>query len=208
MTSFPRRRAINLAVAIAVAIVLAALLTFPFRSLSNSDAQAVVPYIPERLHPVTIKTPAGIGTLRTEQRDIHGNPVGVACSTCHADSGDRPLIERSAELTVFHTDLKFAHGQLSCSSCHNPDDRDLLRLADGQKIAFVDTMQLCAQCHGTQHRSYENGAHGGMVGYWDLSKGGRERNDCVACHDPHQPAYPQVMPAPPPRDRFFNVKGH
>ncbi|MFU8806314.1 MAG: cytochrome c3 family protein, partial [Bradymonadaceae bacterium] len=158
------------------------------------------------LHPVVIKTPEGIGTLRTDLRDIHDKGIGVACSTCHAETADHPLIEHTDDLEAFHTDIEVAHGELSCSSCHHPDDRDSLRLADGQKRAFAETTQLCAQCHGTQFRSYENGAHGGMVGHWDLSQGGRERNDCVVCHDPHSPAYPQVMPAAPPRDRFFNLK--
>jgi hypothetical protein len=29
------------------------------------------------------------------------------------------------------------------------------------------------------------------------------RNSCVACHAAHEPAYPTVMPAPPPNDRFL-----
>jgi hypothetical protein len=44
--------------------------------------------------------------------------------------------------------------------------------------------------------------HGGMRGHWDLSRGPRERNHCVACHDPHAPAFGQFEPVPGPRDRF------
>jgi hypothetical protein len=40
-----------------------------------------------------------------------------------------------------------------------------------------------------------------MVGYWDLAKGGRIRNNCIDCHHPHAPKYPIVTPAPRPRDR-------
>lgn len=159
-------------------------------------------------HDVVILTPPGIGTLRTGLTDIHGDPVGVACSTCHADRAelvDKPMIEHAEDLTEFHTELEFAHGTLTCSSCHHPDDRDKLRLSNQTEVAFTDVMTLCAQCHGTQYRSYENGAHGGMTGYWDLSRGPRERNNCVACHNPHAPAFPQMQPAPPPRDRFFNL---
>ena len=62
-------------------------------------------------------------------------------------------------------------------------------------------MRLCAQCHGPQFRDYGKGAHGGMEGHWDLSRGGRTRNHCVDCHDPHVPAIRQVQPAGRARDR-------
>ena len=66
----------------------------------------------------------------------------------------------------------------------------------------ADALRLCAQCHGPQYRDYRHGAHGGMRGHWDLSRGPRERNHCVACHDPHAPAFGQFEPVPGPRDRF------
>jgi hypothetical protein len=64
-------------------------------------------------------------------------------------------------------------------------------------------MALCAQCHGTQKRDYDHGAHGGMRGYWDLKRGPRERNHCVSCHDPHAPKFGTFMPVHPPKDRFL-----
>jgi hypothetical protein len=69
-------------------------------------------------------------------------------------------------------------------------------------------MTLCAQCHGPQFRDYQHGAHGGMSGFWDLSKGGRTRNNCIDCHDPHAPKYPTVTPARGPNDRFQTGGGH
>jgi hypothetical protein len=69
-------------------------------------------------------------------------------------------------------------------------------------------MRLCAQCHGPQYRDYQNGAHGGMTGNWDLSKGGRVRNNCIDCHDPHAPRYPTVTPSRGPNDRFLTGGGH
>jgi hypothetical protein len=45
-----------------------------------------------------------------------------------------------------------------------------------------------------------------MKGYWDLQRGPRQRNGCIGCHAAHAPAYPQVLPAPPPRDRFLSPK--
>ena len=76
-----------------------------------------------------------------------------------------------------------------------------LRLADGAALPYTEVMQLCAQCHGPQHRDYQHGAHGGMAGYWDLSKGGRTRANCIDCHVPHAPKYQPVQPARGPNDR-------
>lgn len=170
----------------------------------KEEAMAAEPYIAsEPFYDVIIESPPGLGTLRTGLVDGDQNPVGVACSTCHADRDEGPLIEHVEGLREFHTELEFSHGTLSCSSCHHPDDRDQLRLSDGKAVPFADVMELCAQCHSSQYKSYERGAHGGMVGHWDLSQGERVRNNCVACHNPHEPAFPTLMPAAPPRDRFF-----
>jgi formate-dependent nitrite reductase cytochrome c552 subunit len=85
-------------------------------------------------------------------------------------------------------------------SCHNAENYDSLRRADGQEVSFGRVMDLCAQCHGPQFRDYTHGAHGGMNGHWDLRSGPRTRNNCIDCHDPHAPAYPKVMPVFPPKD--------
>jgi hypothetical protein len=154
---------------------------------------------------VHIESSRELGTLKT--RVGEEEYAGVMCSTCHSIPGDKPAAERPTELEEFHTSMKFTHGDLSCNSCHNPDDRNTLRLANGKAIAFEDTMDLCGQCHGPQQRDYNNGAHGGMNGHWDLSQGPRTRNNCVNCHDPHDPAFPTMMPAPPPRDRFLGEPG-
>ena len=101
----------------------------------------------------------------------------------------------------FHQGLAYRHGNQSCLSCHNAGNYDLLKKADGTSLPYPAVMELCAQCHGTQYRDYKAGAHGGMNGYWDLSKGPRQRNTCTDCHDPHSPAYPHVTPVFSPVDR-------
>lgn len=136
-----------------------------------------------------------------------GARVEVACGTCHATSEPRPALRDSAALTNFHQGLQFAHGGLPCLSCHDAGNYDRLRLANGDAVAFPDVMTLCGQCHGPQWRDYQQGAHGGMSGHWDLSRGGRVRNACVHCHDPHLPAFPSAQPALPPADRFLSGKG-
>lgn len=152
-------------------------------------------------HAVNVKPGPATPTVLTNALNRAGSPVPVACSTCHTTRA--PNIERhaSAELTEFHQGLAYKHGDLSCLSCHNSTNYDTLRKADGSAIAYPNVMELCGQCHGPQLRDYRAGAHGGMTGHWDLSKGPRERNNCVNCHDPHAPAYARVKPVFAPVDR-------
>jgi hypothetical protein len=133
--------------------------------------------------------------------DYHGNETTIVCATCHATrEPDRSNGAGRKTPQAFHQGLVYAHGGQSCLSCHNADDYDSLRLADGRKLAFADSQQLCAQCHGPQTRDYQHGSHGGMRGYWDKTQGDRTRNTCLDCHDPHAPAYPAWTPVFPPRD--------
>jgi formate-dependent nitrite reductase cytochrome c552 subunit len=130
----------------------------------------------------------------------------LQCFACH--SLKPPNLESASgqDLDQFHQGLQFAHGQLTCASCHNArDNYSTLKLADGRAIPFEESITLCAQCHGTQYRDYLHGAHGGMTGYWDLSRGERVRNHCQHCHDPHAPRYPTFQPAAPPQDKFKPV---
>jgi len=154
------------------------------------------------LHPVIIKRPAGTPKVATGLTNFHGQPVMALCSSCHATTTPNIDTRASAELDQFHQGLNYVHGNLSCLSCHNAKNYDTLRLADSRPVEFADVMTLCSQCHGPQRRDYNMGLHGGMIGYWDLTKGGRTRNTCINCHDPHAPAFPLVMPVLPPKDRI------
>jgi len=164
---------------------------------------------PEPKFETIIRLPDGIGTARSHLKRIDGTSKGVACSTCHAlDAEDKPMARKADELEEFHGNMNLQHGTLDCQSCHNPDDRDQLRLASGDAIPFTKVMDLCGQCHGPQSRDYFKGSHGGMTGYWDLSRGPRERNSCLHCHDAHVPKFQPVMPVFPPRDRFLDEGDH
>jgi formate-dependent nitrite reductase cytochrome c552 subunit len=161
------------------------------------------------LHPVVVRVPSGSPVVPTGTVDEKGRPVIVACATCHATKAANAVAKLGTPLKFFHQGLIGEHGNLSCASCHNPaDGYASLRLADGKSVPYVDVMTLCAQCHGPQFRDYQHGAHGGMTGHWDLVKGGRVRNNCIHCHDPHSPKYPTVMPAPGPNDRLQIRGGH
>lgn len=158
------------------------------------------------LHPIEIRNPPSLGTVDTGLRDARGASVGVACATCH-DPHHPDALARKAEVPEdFHGAIELQHGELPCASCHEPEDRTRLRLADGRTLAMTDVLTLCGQCHGPQLRNFRKGSHGGGRGYWDRSRGAWVRNSCVACHAAHAPAYPLVMPAPPPNDRFLPTR--
>ena len=153
-------------------------------------------------HPVFIR-PGRVPRVDTGLLDREGNSIQVSCSTCHATRQPNNENKSTQDLDEFHVGLTVAHGSISCLSCHNPDDYDALKLADGTRVEFEDVMTLCAQCHGPQTLDFQNGAHGGMNGYWDLSRGPQTRNNCVDCHNPHSPQFPNMMPTFKPRDRFL-----
>jgi hypothetical protein len=133
-----------------------------------------------------------------------GQVAVIACATCHALREEPHALPTSADaLGPPHGGLRFEHGQVSCASCHHPDNYDQVRLADGTALPLTEAMQLCTQCHGTQARDFARGAHGGMRGSWDRARGPRERNNCLDCHDAHAPSFPSFTPAPPPRDRYL-----
>lgn len=158
--------------------------------------------------PVKIRKPAGPPRCDIGMKNAQGEPITVACSTCHSTRQPNPDNKTTEDLNEFHGSLAIAHGSLSCLSCHNADDYDSLKLADGRRIEFSDVMTLCAQCHGPQMKDYEHGAHGGMTGYWDLSRGPRTKNNCIDCHPPHAPQFPKMMPTFKPRDRFLGKESH
>jgi hypothetical protein len=160
------------------------------------------------IYPVTIKQPSGPPRVATGALDYHGRAITVACSTCHTTRPANVNNRSGADLDLFHQGLTVQHGTNACVSCHNPTNYDQLHLADNSVVEFTNVVTLCAQCHGMQYRSYQHGAHGGMTGYWDLTRGPRQRNGCTSCHDPHVPKYQGAIPMPPPRDRFQVPHSH
>lgn len=153
--------------------------------------------------PVNLRVPAKLTSIETGSTTAAAQEMRVACKTCHSLREPKPLPSSSAELKEFHVGLTVRHGSLTCGSCHDPAaPSERLHLASGEILPMTSVLALCSQCHGPQRRDYDRGMHGGMTGYWDLSRGPRTRNLCVDCHDPHAPAFVGGMPLPPPRDRI------
>jgi hypothetical protein len=151
-----------------------------------------------RLRPVP-----GVPQIAAGPVDAEGRQARVSCSTCHSLKPPVPGQQGGDTLKTFHQGLQVAHGSLTCLSCHNAEDYDALRLANGERVSFERVRDLCAQCHGPQARAYAHGAHGGMSGFWDKTRGEQVRNQCTHCHAPHAPAFPHMQPTFKPRDRFL-----
>ena len=120
------------------------------------------------------------------------------CSDCHADMEVNPkrrvLEDEHAEISAM---FNHASEQRWCLDCHNPDDRDKLRLANGDLITFDESYYLCGQCHGTIFRDWKAGIHGKRTGEWN---GRKEYRLCVQCHNPHNPRFKPLKPMPPPNN--------
>jgi hypothetical protein len=160
----------------------------------------------DKTHAVEIHASPKLTSVESSTSDGLGRPVRVTCVTCHAArEAGAGFPEHASSLEAFHVGLTVQHGNLSCTACHvaRVGGPPMLHLADGTEVGTVDALRLCAQCHGPKYRDYLHGSHGGMNGYWDLSRGPRLRNHCVDCHDPHLPKFQPSRPVLPPRDRFL-----
>lgn len=153
----------------------------------------------------TIRRPAKLTSIEVTDGAGLTQDLRISCVTCHSLRETKPLPVAqpadAAPLKTFHVGLRLSHGELGCASCHAEGKLPKLHLATGEPLQMTEAMTLCGQCHGPQLRDYKHGAHGGMTGHWDLSRGGRTRNHCVDCHDPHTPKFVGGRPVLPPRDR-------
>ncbi len=116
------------------------------------------------------------------------------CSDCH---GDMEVDTKPRKLEDEHEEIVLHHGPRErwCFDCHNPGNRDVLRLASGKTIPFTESYLLCGQCHGPKFRDWRAGVHGKRTGRWD---GRKEYLLCAHCHNPHAPRFPPLTPKPPP----------
>jgi predicted CXXCH cytochrome family protein len=124
------------------------------------------------------------------------------CETCHSPA--KPVkLEYAADGAVImpaaHQNLlEMSHGRNNrnnlCFNCHNPAKLNELVTRDGTKLTLDHATPLCASCHGPTYRDWEAGVHGRTTGHWNRAMGEITREDCTSCHDPHAPAFPQLIP--------------
>jgi hypothetical protein len=119
------------------------------------------------------------------------------CSDCHRIIPSP--VETNRTLTQ-HREVKLEHGiNTRCFNCHHRTNRDAFVDDYGAEIPWDQPQLLCAKCHGPVYRDWQHGAHGRTNGFWDVGRGQQVRRRCIECHDPHQPPFPSLAPAPAPR---------
>jgi len=141
-------------------------------------------------------------TVPAEEQDIHKKffapappftPGIFPCSQCHEGM---PANRTPRKLEQMHQELVLKHMPGGwCFDCHNPDNRDKLRLASGKLVSYEESYNLCGQCHGTLLREWKAGLHGKRTGNWN---GEKQYRLCVHCHVPHDPRFKPIKPLPPP----------
>jgi hypothetical protein len=106
------------------------------------------------------------------------------------DPRPRILVRMHRNINLKHADWQW------CLNCHNTDERNYLRLINGDIISFEKSYLLCGQCHGLIYRDWKLGIHGRRVGQWN---GKKLYLLCAHCHDPHSPKFRKLMAMDPPR---------
>ena len=176
-------------IALLTPVMLAALLLSPPSAKSSDSAK----------HPENYSPPVTAKDYDTPEFFVPPPPFSEGiypCSDCHADMETNPA---RRELEDEHVEISemFNHAseQRWCLDCHNQDDRDKLRLANGDLVSFEESYNLCGQCHGTIFRDWKAGIHGKRTGEWN---GRKQYRLCVHCHNPHSPRFKPIKPLPPP----------
>lgn len=166
----------------------------------------------ESSHPDTSAGSATMAALETDVRstvavDIDGPAqpfrvperkltlVRYPCSSCHTLSLAKMLADTLSSTRRAHWEIDKQHAPesiLRCTVCHAEANLDRLRSITGQPIDFDHSYRLCGQCHATQFRDWQGGAHGKRASGWAAR---RVVYTCVQCHNPHAPAYGKRWPA-------------
>lgn len=136
----------------------------------------------------------GAVTLRTSLR---ARPLGqYPCTSCHLG---RKVVMADKRVADAHQNIQPVHPKQTgalCSTCHAPDNVELLALENGARATLDESYRLCADCHFAQVGAWAAGAHGKRLDGW---QGRRVVMACPDCHDPHKPALEPRIPFRAPR---------
>lgn len=135
----------------------------------------------------------GIEDFYTEKR--MQSITSFPCSNCH----NQPLKAMQTSLVSrqpkAHWNIELNHADesaMNCTTCHGGENMNSLTSLTGKEIHIDESFRLCGQCHSTQFKDWQGGAHGKQLYGW---KPPRVIKTCVGCHNPHQPAFPKRFPA-------------
>ena len=133
----------------------------------------------------------GTITLRTSLRARTPDLGQYPCTSCHL--GRRMVLadERVADAHQNITPIHPAQTGAVCSTCHAPDNVELLTLKSGDRATLDHAYRLCAQCHFSQAEAWAGGGHGKRLDGW---QGRRVVMGCGDCHDPHKPTLEPRIP--------------
>jgi len=179
--SFSRSLKVLVALVSVLSLSVASCLAQREKSTSDAPNQSVTNRVPEKVYPVP--------------RPPWSDDLIFPCSQCHSKMQPPNLTIRP--MTEYHQQIVLRHAASMrwCTDCHNPDNRDKLRLISGELIDFTESYRLCGQCHGDKFRDWKAGVHGKRTGNWN---GDKQYLLCVHCHNPHSPKFKQLKPMPPP----------
>jgi hypothetical protein len=160
----------------------------------------------------TFTNTATVRQSTAQLKQTGGDTSGVECYTCHERTKLMQLhydTNRNLVLPKEHQDLTIRHGRNNrnntCFNCHSQTNLETLLTRDGRTLKIEESTLLCANCHGPTYRDWEIGVHGRVSGFWDRSMGPVTKQDCVSCHDPHNPEFPSRKPAPRPHPLHPNA---
>ena len=192
----PRNRSRALWVSL-VLVVFAALFAFdPLPFASPLPARVVPP--PSATDTTPIRQPSP-----TPQ--YHVSVFDYRCSDCHRII---PSPSETFRTLTQHSEIHLEHGiNTRCFNCHHPINRDAFVDDFGNEISWSQPQLLCAKCHGPVYRDWQHGSHGRTNGYWLKEKGPQILRKCIECHDPHQPPFPSLHPAPAPNTLRMGFQG-
>lgn len=171
-------------------MLLGSALLFALNPLPYRDV--VVPHMP--VDPAMIDTsPVRHPSFRPSYR-VAGYTYN--CSDCHRIL---PSPVETHRTLGQHTEIQLRHGlNTRCFNCHHRTNRDAFVDDFGGEIPWDEPQRLCARCHGPVYRDWEAGSHGRINGYWDTAAGPQTKRRCIECHDPHNPPFQSMAPAPAP----------
>ncbi len=194
MTSFVRvsatRSTRSIGITLALATVLMTILVCP----ANAHTAGDDPPEPAPSAAVLATVPVDSMVFETPPPPF-SDPDIFPCSECHNE--DMPPNRERRVLEDMHDDIVLRHDEEHrwCLDCHDAENRDRLRLANGTLIPFEESYRLCGQCHGDKYRDWRAGVHGRRTGDWN---GDKQYLLCVHCHYSHEPRFAPLQPLSPP----------
>ena len=135
----------------------------------------------------------GVADFLTSKRAQ--NLLTFPCANCHSKSLKEMQANRLEGVRKAHWDIHLVHANeniMNCTTCHSEDNMNNLTSLTGKAIQINESFKLCGQCHSSQMKDWEGGAHGKELNGWAPP---RIATTCVSCHNPHRPTFPKRFPA-------------